>query len=306
MVEGLSKIQFSVIIATKDRPESLHACLESFRSLQFPEGQWELIIVNDGGGTSFNQISHEQRETLPLHLLHTSEPAGPASARNLGARAAKGTYLAFTDDDCRIAGDWLSQYERLFKTEGWDAAGGLTLNPDRENLASEAWSVLIEFLYHYRRDNHGNAVMLVSNNAAVRRDVFVELGGFDERFRSASNEDRELSYRLIAHGYRQTFCSDAKVWHHLLDRKPFSYLRIQFRYGRGAFHFCRAIREKGLTHAVTLEPDGHPVYAFALWRTLIGARKSPALIFLISLGQVAHRLGRIYETLRVAVCGTRE
>ena len=291
-------MKFSVIIATKDRPESLQLCLESFREMEYPAGDWELILVNDGGATTYAGVTPAQKVALPLTLLNAPQSGGPGSARNLGARAARGEYLAFTDDDCRVAPDWLSQYELLLSTGGWDAAGGLSLNPFPGNQASEAWNYLVAFLYKYWHDDRGNVVMIVSNNAAVRRDVFLTLGGFDESFVTAASEDREFSYRLLANGYRQTFCPEARVWHHQLNPTTWNYIRTQFRYGRGGAYFLEKIEEKSIKDAVRIEPQGHPVYPIALWKAMIDERKSLKLILLITIGQVAHRLGRIYETTR--------
>ena len=98
--------RFSIIIPTKDRPEALFHCLESFTRLDYPD--WELIVVNDGGAESFANLPERLLEILPITLVD-QEASGPAAARNYGASLASGDYLAFTDDDCRVEPDWLLQ-----------------------------------------------------------------------------------------------------------------------------------------------------------------------------------------------------
>ena len=290
-------MRFSVVIATKNRPKSLRACLESFLRLDYPAGRWELILVNDGGRWTSSAITPEVRAGLPLKILNASRSGGPGYARNLGAREARGEYLAFTDDDCRVAPDWLSGFDRLFQMQKWDAAGGLTLNPYPGNTAGEAWNSILTFLYGYRLDSRGNVVLVVTANAAVKRDVWLSLGGFDEKF-TLSSEDREFSFRLIASGYRQTFCPEARVWHHQRKSNAGNYLRMQFRYGRGSFHFHRKIRRTGAHRNVVISPNGPRFYPWALWSDLIRGRTRPDVIALIHAGQVIHRAGRYYERLR--------
>ena len=81
-------MEFSVVIPTRNRPAALAACLQSFCQLDYPAGDWELIVVNDGGNDSFTAVSPQLRQALPLKLLDAT-PAGPAAARNRGAACSK-------------------------------------------------------------------------------------------------------------------------------------------------------------------------------------------------------------------------
>src|SRR3990172_7747823 len=75
--------------------------------------------------------------------------AGPASARNTGAAQARGEFLAFTDDDCRPAPDWLRGLA-LRLTQSPDCViGGRTTNALPDNPYSSASQLLIDYLYSY-------------------------------------------------------------------------------------------------------------------------------------------------------------
>ena len=128
--------RFSIVIPSKDRPQSLLRCLESLRSLEY--GQWEAIVVNDGGTATFSALDERIVEQLPLVLLEMA-PRGPAAARNKGASMAQGNLLAFTDDDCVVKPDWLLRLAEGFEQTGADALGGRSLNPYPDNLASTTW-----------------------------------------------------------------------------------------------------------------------------------------------------------------------
>ena len=172
---------FSVIIPTRNRPDALAACLHSFGQLDYPAGQWELIVVNDGGAESFTAVSPQLRHALPLKLIDAPQ-AGPAAARNRGAAEAQFLYLAFTDDDCRVTPNWLQAFDAGFNQTGCDALGGSWRNPQPQNNAMRAAQFLIEFMYGYLQDANQNQLMLVSNNVAYRRASFTAVSGFNETF----------------------------------------------------------------------------------------------------------------------------
>jgi GT2 family glycosyltransferase len=232
---------FSVVIPTYNRPQRLADCLRSFLALDYPRECWDLIVVNDGGEHSFDAINDDLKTQLPLRLM-TVAHAGPATARNQGAMIAEGTYLAFTDDDCRVDPQWLRSFADEFARASYDALGGQLLNPSPDSIPAEAWTSYMRFLQdHLFRDPDGTLLLILSNNAAYRRDVFNCLGGFDERFPFAASEDTELGFRLVGNNYRQGYCDQAKVWHYHHSSYP-SYIKQQFRYGRGDYYFSEILK----------------------------------------------------------------
>jgi GT2 family glycosyltransferase len=280
-------MKFTVIIPTRNRPHALADCLHSFTALDYPAGAWELIVVNDGGEWSLT--TDQWPPQLPLQVV-TIAPSGPAAARNAGARLARGDYLAFTDDDCRVSPDWLQQFERGFAQTGLDGLGGQTLNPQVGRSGASASQFLIDFLYDYMQDQSGNALLLVSNNVAYRRPAFMAVGGFDESFPLAAAEDMEMSYRLVGRGYRLAYYPAAKVWHyHRLSAG--GHLRQQFRYGRGAYFFERVARQENYQ---AMRPA-----AGSFYRSLVAAMRRVSLPYRLRLlllaGQIAFRVGKRYQ-----------
>jgi glycosyltransferase involved in cell wall biosynthesis len=284
-------MKFSVIIPTRNRPAALADCLHSFTNLNYPAGAWELIVVNDGGDRSFTAVSAQLQATLPLQLV-TIKGAGPAAARNAGAGRASGDYLAFTDDDCRVTPDWLQQFAHGFAQTGLAALGGQSLNPQPGQSGMAASQFLIDFLYEYMQDQAGNALLLVSNNVAYRREVFVAAGGFNESFPLAAAEDMELSRRLVQQGCRQAYYPAAKVWHyHQLT--AWGHVRQQFRYGRGAYFFHQACRRGGLRE---IQPANERTFYPALAAAVRRARLPFLTGLLLLAGQVAYQAGSVYQT----------
>ena len=170
---------------------------------------------------------------------------GPAAARNLGVHHARGSVLAFTDDDCRVPG--LARAvgagirRRPLARPGWADAE----SKPREPGPVRSHHYLTSFLYEYMRFPNDDVYMVITNNAAIRREAFESLGGFDETYAFAT-EDRDLSHRLAASGRHPAgYWPAAKIWHdHPLT--AWQTLQLQFRYGQGDDDFRRALLRLGL------------------------------------------------------------
>ncbi|NJN55612.1 MAG: glycosyltransferase [Anaerolineae bacterium] len=294
MVDDVQQPMFSVIVPTYNRPAALVACLESLAQMAYPAGAWELIVVNDGGQESFTAVTEQLKNRLPLHLL-TVAHNGPAAARNAGAQRAQGEYLAFTDDDCQVTPDWLQAFAAGFADGRWQALGGQTVSPFLQNRAERAWQHLTDFLNLFMQDDAANALLLISNNVAYRRATFAKLGGFNETFPLAAAEDMELSYRLLAAGYRQSIWPEAKVWHyHHLS--AWGHVRQQFRYGRGGYYFNQALAENPSAQL-------RPLYLNeAFLPSLRQSMRRAGLPYMargmVLAGQYAYKVGLRYQTWR--------
>jgi len=285
---------FSVIVPTHNRLRCLTHCLESLQALDYPAGAWELIVVNDGGAEPFGLLPEDLVSALPLRV-HSIEHRGAASARNEGARLATGEILAFLDDDCRVEPDWLQQYAAGFAVGRWNALGGRSINPTPGNLARDCWHALIEFLYTHLIDEAGNALLVVSNNAAYRRIAFEQLGGFDEAFRWS--EDWDLSVRALLRGFRQAYFPQARVQHHSAVATPWGYLRQQYDYGRGAYRLERKWMASEVATQAHRLLRGKGSFRRDLWRRLRSSRAPVRMWLLIHLGQLCHRLGKLLGAL---------
>ena len=240
---------FSIIIPTYNRPQQLARCLMSIAKLDYPREQFEVVVVNDGGEhLDSNQID-QFSSLINFHLL-LQPNQGPATARNTGASAANGTILAFTDDDCEPAPDWLTILEKGLGEETAVAVGGKTINAYPENVFSTASQLLIDYLYDYY--NLPTGTFFTSNNFAVPKKLFLEAGGFDTTMPLAAGEDREFCDRWRYLGYTLRFVPDAVVQHrHWLTARK--YWRQHFSYGKGAFQFHQ-IRAERKQAPVKVEP----------------------------------------------------
>ncbi len=275
-------IRFSVIVPTHNRPRQLRDCLTALAQQEFPRDQYEVIVVDDGS---------EPPVEVPDGVTLLRQPnAGPAAARNAGARAARGEWLAFTDDDCAPSPGWLA----ALAAEARCMAGGRTVNALRENCYAEASQLLIEYLYGYYNADPQQARFLTSNNFALPAAEFRALGGFDTALRRAAGEDRDLCDRWLAAGHAMIYVPGALVEHaHELTLRGF--WRQHFQYGRAAFYFHQQRARRGAGR-MRMEPVG---FYLRLLRYPFGrAPESFRQAALLALSQAANALGYFAERFR--------
>ena len=134
----------------------------------------------------------------PDEVVVVSEPtrAGPAEARNAGARRAGGDVVVFVDSDVLVAPDALTRVRRAFDSD--PALVGVFGSYD-DRVATDGTVAAFRNLLHHtvHQRSAGPVVSFWSGLGAVRKDAFAEVGGFDEsRFAVASIEDVELGWRL--------------------------------------------------------------------------------------------------------------
>jgi GT2 family glycosyltransferase len=230
---------FSVIIPTYNRPKQLVNCLNGIADMRYPYDQYEIIVVDDGSDISFD-ISEVQTSAELTLLRQTNK--GPAVARNLGAKYARGRFLAFIDDDCIPAPDWLSMLSESLNNEPECLVGGHVENRLTKNSYASASQLIIEMAYDYFDKSYKNNMFFSSNNMAISKELFFSLGGFDPDFRTS--EDRDLCDRWIMTGYRLRYVPGAIIYHaHHLGLH--SFFKQHFNYGRGAWKFNRAHAGRG-------------------------------------------------------------
>jgi glycosyltransferase involved in cell wall biosynthesis len=288
--------QFSIVIPTRNRPDSLASCLDAIARLDYPRHDFDVVVVDDGGDVD---LSDACAAAAGCRVRVLRQPhLGPASARNLGAFQARGRYLAFTDDDCTPEPAWLRVLEAAFERDPDVALGGHTVNALGENIYSGASQMLVDYLYEYFESDTRGLRFFASNNLAVPAAGFRTIGGFDESFSLPAAEDREFCERWHRKGRRLVFTPEAVVQHaHLLG--PAAFVRQHFTYGRGADHLLKArSRNEGGPVRVSAEPL--PFYrdlvAYPL-RKSTGWRKVP-LALLMAISQVAYAAGYFWERLR--------
>ncbi len=203
---ALPSVDISVIVPAFGQPEQVGLCLQALQGQSGLTGTYEVIVVDDGSPDPLKPIV-ESYGARSLHQRHQ----GPAAARNLGAEAAFGEILAFTDSDCVPSPTWLQQLTAPFDDP---AVVGVKGTYTSQQAGWVPRFVQQEYEAKYRRMGRLEQIDFIDTySAAYRRRVFIENGGFDDAFPVPSVEDQEFSFRLARKGYRMVFAPQAVVAH---------------------------------------------------------------------------------------------
>jgi len=153
-----------------------------------------------------------------IQWLRQPEP-NASKARNTGALAATGNVLLFLDDDIRIEHDFLFSYAEAFSDENVDAVCGPVLEGDAKlvsELPSRALLSELGWLLHFPKNyaNHCHTSFMMSGNMAVRRGLFLSLGGMDENYeKGAYREESDFAMRFRQAGYRFCYSPKCRLFH---------------------------------------------------------------------------------------------
>jgi glycosyltransferase involved in cell wall biosynthesis len=224
-------LNYSVIVPVYRAVEVLPRCLAALIDQSVPCADYEIIIVDDGSPDQTAEVADKilaGNNGCVYGRVIRATHGGPAHARNLGARAARGDILAFTDADCEPDHDWLEQLTAALRDKTVSGAKGVYRTRQTSLVAR---FVQQEYQDKYDRlANQATIDFVDTYSAAYRRSVFLASGGFDEAFTTASVEDQEFSFRLAAQGHRLVFAPRAVVFHHH-DATLSEYMQRKFGIG---------------------------------------------------------------------------
>jgi glycosyltransferase involved in cell wall biosynthesis len=282
---------FSIIVPTYNRPAGLAACLEALSRLDYPRDLFEVMVVDDGSETPLQAVVSDFLDRLDVTLL-TQTHAGPAAARNTGAKRAKGKFLAFIDDDCTPVPDWLQKLADRFTEIPDQAIGGRIINSLSGNSYSTTSQIILDVVYAYYDGSRDRPPFFPSGNLALPADQFRAIGGFDITFETS--EDRDLCDRWLSHGFGMTYAPEVLVYHnHPLTFDAF--WRRYLNYGRGAFRFGKATVGRG-SRCFRVDYKFYATlfrYPFSQY----GGKRALFFTVLLAITQVANALGFLREGL---------
>lgn len=201
-----SNVLVSVVVPTYRRPQLLSRCLRALCEQTLEPTRYELLIVDDGRDeetrSTVMTFARRRRQPAMRYLTSPRAQSGPAVARNIGWKAARGAVIAFTDDDCHPLPEWLEAGSAPFTDAAVSGAWGriiVPLPPDPTD---------------YERNTAGlEQAPCATANCFYRRDALQAVGGFDERFTAAWQEDSDLQFALLERRHKLVEAADAVVVH---------------------------------------------------------------------------------------------
>ncbi len=184
----------SVIVPAHRDGEVLRRCLTALSQAD-PQPE-EILLISDGGGEGVERLA----ERYGYRCFRNPSGTGPARARNYGASRARGDLLFFVDSDVAICRDFVRQIKQMFEMNpSMDAViGSYDAEPSEPNFLSQYKNLIHHYIHQNSREE---ASTFWGACGAIRRDVFLRSGGFDESYNRPCIEDIEFGYRLRKSGY---------------------------------------------------------------------------------------------------------
>jgi cellulose synthase/poly-beta-1,6-N-acetylglucosamine synthase-like glycosyltransferase len=282
--------KFSIIIPTYNRFNSLKECLTALYKQIENKPLFEVIVVNDDNFKCLpvDSLGFDSHFRLDFICI---EHHGAAAARNRGIQAARGEIILFLDDDSMVVDGWVDAI-----IENWqefpDSAGigGYTAIALEDTFISKVNNDF--FNWYLDKSRQGNYTDFINTcNSGYAKEILVGVGGFDEHFKGASGEDRDLNINIIKMGGKLRLAKNMQVYHDG-ELRLTGFIWRHFKYGKGAFRVY-----KKHSHLRHLTIDDY----IDLYQSIIGKYgkfKEKILVFiLLTVSQMATACGYVVALL---------
>lgn len=283
----------SVVIPSHGRDGSLARALEALTAQTLSRERFEVIVCDDGNAVPLEPAIAHFGDRLELTVVRRTH-AGPAAARNEGARHANGRILAFTDDDCEPAEDWLRLLVDRHDRHRGHLIGGSVVNLLPEDPYATATQLITSCVYEYYARHPEGRRFYSTTNLSVPASRFWLLNGFSEQFPRAAGEDYDFCARWQEAGFPHAYAPEVEVGHahgHTLR----TFWGQHFGYGRALFRVREGIARRQGHRGIALESPRF--YRQILTYPLQQGRGVRALrdVALVALSQVATVSGAARE-----------
>ncbi|MBI9044560.1 MAG: glycosyltransferase family 2 protein [Anaerolineaceae bacterium] len=307
-------IEISVIICTYNRADLLDNIMSTLVNQTLPDDLFEILIIDNNSSDNTREIAHKYMNLKENIHYFLEEGQGVSYARNRGWKEAKGKYIAYTDDDCRIPPDWLNEASRIIKEKQPAIFGGpytaFYLSPKPR----------------WYKDSYGSHIKpggarilspgeyLSGGNFFIRRDILEQLGGFNPDFGMsgttvAYGEETALIDRFYEIFPDETiYYGPALMVEHLVPIRKMTWgwqIKSKFAHGRFSYHLKSSNQSDSiyliiLDFFITIIRLFIHFFIFPLFRN---SRLYPhfgnylyekGLFYVISLGNIYERVKNIY------------
>lgn len=238
----------SIVIPAYNESDNILACINSLKSQNFPNDNYEIIVVD-------NNSTDNTREILKsLDVAHTIEyRKGPAAAKNAGIKLAKGEIIVFIDGDCVASNEWLDNMVAGFKdSKVGCVAGEIRIRTVKNQTLSALERYLIKKGHLSQKSNvkHHFLPFAATANVAYRREVIEEIGLFDNNL--IIGEDVDLSWRMqLFTEFKLKYVPKAIVFHPC-QSSPRSLFRQKRQHAYGAVALYKKYRKYRLRESNNL------------------------------------------------------
>ncbi len=195
----------SVVVAIRNEAENLQDLLKALINQDYPDGNYEIILVDDGSEDSSKAIAWVWADRHPqIRILDSEPPEGTVAykkeALELGIREANGEIIVQTDGDCTMGENWLRSMVQHFGPDTALVSGPIVLHHN-DHLLQRLQSLELMGLVALGAGSMAGGFpnMVNGANLAFRKKVFEAVGGYSDIKQVASGDDELLLQKLLKH-----------------------------------------------------------------------------------------------------------
>jgi GT2 family glycosyltransferase len=216
------KLRIAIIIPTYKRERELRLCLINLqKELTLIDDQLvSVFVTDDSKDKSFQKtIKHD----FPFVSIISGPGKGPATNRNYAVNRTECDWLIFLDDDCLPQIGYLNAFLKQIGKGNYAVLEGKTIPNRAKNRFDETAPVNL------------TGGKLWSCNFAIKKELFIQVGGFDPNYPTNTMEDIDFKERVLAIS-KSIFIPEALVVHPWRQRIPFRNLNLRLKSQQ---HFAR-------------------------------------------------------------------
>ena len=178
-------IEISVIVPFLNEEKYIEKCIKSLISQNYSRNKYELVFVDNGSKDNSAALVSKYPN---VKLIKEASKRSGATARNAGLRVAKGKYIAFTDADCVVSKNWLSQAYKHLSTEKLVIVMGDRYLPGNSGVLK-----LVELFENFRASevltsHKRRYYFCYSNNMVIDQKIFERVGLLNDYYFCYDNE----------------------------------------------------------------------------------------------------------------------
>ena len=227
------KMDISVIVPTYNRKGKLKDCLESLFRQDYPPGNFEIIVIDDGSTDGTREMVGNLSKKHQNLKYFFQQRKGPASARNLGIEEARAGIVGFTDTDCILKDNWIRKMLEAHRLENDVlAVGGLT-SVDSRNVKALTSQFLSDGAIKTTINGKPEIVFFPTCNVSLKK-TYLNGDKFSELFPLPAGEDLEFFWRLYKRCNKFIHRQEIEVFHNCHLRLK-AFLKQAYMYGRGNY-----------------------------------------------------------------------
>jgi glycosyltransferase involved in cell wall biosynthesis len=214
-----------MVVPVRNGESTIGDCIASLLACDYPAEDREILVIDNGS-------SDGTAAAIRIHpVTYLYEPArGVSNARNRGIAAATGEIVAFLDGDCLVVPEWMTEIARPFEDPAVGCVGGELENLPPDSAAERQAERMLGRWQRFAFNS--SPPYAITANAAFRRQVFDQIGGFDPAMPRA--QDVELGRRFNAHSDLSVAFSPGAIARHRHTATASHFFRQQLGWAYGS------------------------------------------------------------------------